>query len=123
MTKGLSLKFFDAYRPYSVTKEMWKVVPDEKYAANPAKGNGHNRGAAVDVTLMNVERQKELAMPTKFDISQNTRIIITIIFHRKYWQTDSFSNPLWRSTALLPSKPNGGIILCPMHLHDLNCLT
>src|SRR5690349_19857207 len=25
--KGLSLKFFDAYRPYSVTKKMWKVVP------------------------------------------------------------------------------------------------
>lgn len=65
--KGLGLKVFDAYRPYSVTKEMWKVVPDERYAANPAKGSGHNRGAAVDVTLVNISSLKELEMPTAFD--------------------------------------------------------
>lgn len=66
-TKGLGLKVFDAYRPYSVTKEMWKVVPDERYAANPAKGSGHNRGAAVDVTLVKISTGEELPMPTGFD--------------------------------------------------------
>lgn len=66
-TKGLGLKFFDAYRPYSVTKKMWKVVPDERYAANPAKGSGHNRGIAVDVTLIKIPSGEELAMPTGFD--------------------------------------------------------
>jgi D-alanyl-D-alanine dipeptidase len=65
--KGLGLKVFDAYRPYSVTKKMWKVVPDERYAANPAKGSGHNRGAAVDVTLVQLSTGEELAMPTEFD--------------------------------------------------------
>ncbi len=65
--KGLGLKVFDAYRPYSITKEMWKVVPDERYAANPAKGSGHNRGAAVDVTLVKISTVEELAMPTGFD--------------------------------------------------------
>lgn len=64
---GLALKVFDAYRPYSVTREMWKVVPDERYAANPAKGSGHNRGTAVDVTLVQLSTGEELKMPTGFD--------------------------------------------------------
>lgn len=64
---GLGLKIFDAYRPYSVTKKMWKVVHDDRYTANPKNGSGHNRGAAVDVTLINLSTGKELAMPTAFD--------------------------------------------------------
>lgn len=67
-TNGLGLKFFDAYRPYSVTKKMWQVVPDERYAANPAKGSGHNQGIAVDVTLVKIPSGQELAMPTEFDV-------------------------------------------------------
>jgi zinc D-Ala-D-Ala dipeptidase len=66
-TKGIGVKFYDAYRPYSVTKEMWKIVPDERYAANPANGSGHNRGAAVDITLVNLKTGEELKMPTEFD--------------------------------------------------------
>lgn len=65
--KGLGLKIFDAYRPYAVTKKMWEVVPDERYAANPAKGSGHNRGAAIDITLFDLKTGKELPMPTPFD--------------------------------------------------------
>lgn len=66
-TKGLGLKLFDAYRPYTVTRKMWAIVPDERYAANPAKGSGHNRGAAVDITLIDLKTGKELAMPTPYD--------------------------------------------------------
>lgn len=66
-TKGLGLKIFDAYRPYSVTKKMWQVVPDERYAANPAKGSAHNRGIAIDVTLVKLSTGEELPMPTGFD--------------------------------------------------------
>lgn len=65
--QNLALKIFDAYRPYSVTVEMWKAVPDERYAANPAKGSGHNRGVAVDVTLVNLATGKEIPMPNAFD--------------------------------------------------------
>ena len=65
--KGIGLKIFDAYRPYSVTKEMWRVVPDDRYAANPAKGSGHNRGVAVDLTLIYLNSGIELLMPTPFD--------------------------------------------------------
>ena len=66
-SQGLGLKLFDAYRPYSVTQKMWEIVPDERYAANPAKGSGHNRGVAVDLTLVDLATGKELEMPTVFD--------------------------------------------------------
>lgn len=64
---GLGFIIFDAYRPYSVTKKMWQIVPNEDYAANPAKGSGHNRGAAIDLTLYNLQTGEVLTMPTPFD--------------------------------------------------------
>jgi len=64
---GLELVIFDAYRPYSVTIELWNSVKDERYAANPAKGSGHNRGISVDLTLADAKTHKLLAMPTGFD--------------------------------------------------------
>jgi D-alanyl-D-alanine dipeptidase len=64
---GLGLKVFDGYRPLSVQKKMWALVPDENYVANPAKGSRHNRGAAVDVTLVRLNDGEELLMPTPFD--------------------------------------------------------
>jgi D-alanyl-D-alanine dipeptidase len=65
--QGLVLVIFDAYRPYAVTVEIWKPVKDERYAANPAKGSGHNRGVAVDLTLANSKTHHLLPMPTDFD--------------------------------------------------------
>ena len=58
-TMGLGIKIFDAYRPYSVTEKMWEVVPDDRYAADPAKGSGHNRGASIDLTLTDLATKKE----------------------------------------------------------------
>jgi zinc D-Ala-D-Ala dipeptidase len=64
--QGLGLKVFDAYRPLSVQKQMWQILPDPTYVADPAEGSRHNRGAAVDVTLVNAQGQ-ELEMPSAFD--------------------------------------------------------
>ena len=64
---NLGLKIFDAYRPYSITVQLWKKEPDARYAADPAKGSGHNRGIAVDLTLIDLTTQKQLEMPTAFD--------------------------------------------------------
>jgi D-alanyl-D-alanine dipeptidase len=64
---GLGLKVFDAYRPYSVTVKFWELVHDERYVANPSKGSGHNRGIAVDLTIINLKTGKELNMGTGFD--------------------------------------------------------
>lgn len=64
---GLGLKIFDAYRPYSVTVKFWELVKDERYVANPSKGSGHNRGIAVDLTIINLATGDELNMGTGFD--------------------------------------------------------
>lgn len=64
---GMALKIFDAYRPYSVTVKFWELVRDERYVANPAKGSGHNRGIAVDLTIIYLATGKELDMGTDFD--------------------------------------------------------
>lgn len=66
-TKGLGLKIFDAYRPFSVTVKFWELIKDERYVANPAKGSGHNRGLAVDLTIIELKTGKELDMGTGFD--------------------------------------------------------
>ncbi len=64
--EGLGLKIYDGYRPLSVQKKMWALVPDPRYVADPAKGSRHNRGAAVDVTLIDI-KGLELEMPTEYD--------------------------------------------------------
>lgn len=65
--QGLGLKVLDAYRPYSVTERMWVPIQDEDYVANPARGSRHNRGAAVDLTLIDLRTGAELPMPTAYD--------------------------------------------------------
>lgn len=70
--KGLGLKIWDAYRPYAATEFMWELVKDDRYAANPAKGSGHNRGIAVDLTIINTNTGEELNMGTGFDNFSDT---------------------------------------------------
>ena len=65
--KGYGLKVFDAYRPYSVTEKLWEPVQDDRYAADPKKGSGHNRGIAVDLTIIDLTDKEELDMGTGFD--------------------------------------------------------
>lgn len=63
----LGLKVYDCYRPLSVTRQMWEILPDTRYVANPSRGSRHNRGAAVDLTLVDLRTGAELEMPTDFD--------------------------------------------------------
>ena len=64
--RGLGLVAYDCYRPLSVQKRMWALVPDERYVSDPAKGSRHNRGAAVDVGLVDA-RGRALPMPSAYD--------------------------------------------------------
>lgn len=66
MKKGYRIKLFDCYRPLAIQKKMWKLVPDANYVANPKKGSIHNRGGAVDITLVD-SLGMELPMGTGFD--------------------------------------------------------
>lgn len=61
-----SIKIFDGYRPLSVQKFMWSILPDDRYVANPQKGSRHNRGAAIDLTLID-SLGNELDMGTEYD--------------------------------------------------------
>ncbi|MFY0254349.1 M15 family metallopeptidase [Chitinophaga sp. 30R24] len=65
--KGYGLLIYDAYRPYHVTEAMFKIVPNDLYAADPRKGSGHNRGVAVDLSMVNLQTGKPVTMPTDFD--------------------------------------------------------
>jgi D-alanyl-D-alanine dipeptidase len=66
MKMGYKIKIFDCYRPLDIQKRMWKIVPNSNYVADPAKGSIHNRGGAVDITLVD-SNGKELEMGTSFD--------------------------------------------------------
>jgi D-alanyl-D-alanine dipeptidase len=65
--RGLGLKIYDGYRPRAVQYLMFEIYPDPTFVADPATGSKHNRGAAVDLTLIDLTTGSELAMPTAFD--------------------------------------------------------
>ena len=66
ISKGYRIKFYDCYRPHDVQKKMWEIMPNRIYVADPAKGSIHNKGGAVDITLVDMEG-KELNMGTHYD--------------------------------------------------------
>jgi D-alanyl-D-alanine dipeptidase len=64
--RRLGLKIYDAYRPVSVQKIFWELLPDTRFVADPKVGSKHNRGTAVDVTLVD-QLGRDLPMPTPYD--------------------------------------------------------
>ncbi len=124
MAKGYKIKFFDCYRPLDVQKKMWQIVSNPQYVADPKKGSIHNRGGAVDITLVD-KKGKELNMGTAFDffgieashdfpnlskkIRKNRLLLKTIMttvnfnsFDSEWWHynlksglTDKVSNQKW----------------------------
>ncbi len=63
---GYKIKIYDAYRPHSAQKVLWDAASDKSFVADPKKGSVHNRGAAVDITLVD-KSGTELKMPSKYD--------------------------------------------------------
>ena len=66
MKKGFKIKLYDCYRPLDIQKKMWTIVSNPIYVANPSKGSIHNRGGAVDISLVD-SNGVELDMGTPFD--------------------------------------------------------
>jgi len=64
--QGLGLKMYDCYRPRPIQWKLWEKVPDPRYVADPNKGSMHNRGGAVDLTIVD-SLGEELDMGTAFD--------------------------------------------------------
>jgi D-alanyl-D-alanine dipeptidase len=65
--QGYGLKIYDAYRPYAITQAFYKKASNKNFVADPAKGSKHNRGCAVDLTLIDYRSKKEISMPTPYD--------------------------------------------------------
>ncbi len=64
--KGYALKMFDCYRPRPYQQRLWDKVPDPDYVTPPTKGSMHSRGAAVDLTIVDMQG-RELEMGTPYD--------------------------------------------------------
>ena len=66
---GYTIQVFDAYRPWYVTRLFWDATPEDKkwLVANPAQGSKHNRGAAVDLTLVDLKTGEPVEMPSTYD--------------------------------------------------------
>lgn len=72
--RGLGLQVWDCYRPFSFQQKLWKLVHDPRYVARPVaaadgtpvEGSKHNRGAAVDLTLVGADGSA-VEMPTDHD--------------------------------------------------------
>lgn len=65
--EGIGIKIWDGYRPRAVQYLLFEIYPNPVYIADPTTGSKHNRGGAVDLTLINLATGQELEMPTAFD--------------------------------------------------------
>jgi len=83
--QGLGLKIFDGYRPYSATVMFYETYHDTTYVASPYKGSRHNRGCAMDLTIIDLKTGKELTMPTEYDS-----------FKKEAWPTSPVADPVIR---------------------------
>ena len=69
-SKGYGLVVWDAYRPWAVSKLAHLALPaDKKYMLEDPdlKGNKHNTGNAVDVSLYDLETGEAIEMSSGFD--------------------------------------------------------
>lgn len=88
--QGLGIKIFDAYRPYKATVRFYEVYKDTTYVASPYKGSRHNRGCAIDMTLISLKTGEELKMPTGYDS-----------FQKEAWPSTPIKDPEARKNRAL----------------------
>jgi D-alanyl-D-alanine dipeptidase len=87
---GVGIKIYDAYRPYRATVKFYEVYRDTTYVASPYKGSRHNRGCAIDMTLVDLKTGEELSMPTAYDS-----------FSKDAWPSTPANNPIVRENRQL----------------------
>lgn len=88
--QGLGIKIFDGYRPYKATVRFYEVYRDTTYVASPYRGSRHNRGCALDLTVIDLKTGQELRMPTPFDS-----------FKKEAWPSTPVSDPEVRKNRAL----------------------
>ncbi|HBK87077.1 MAG: M15 family metallopeptidase [Cyclobacteriaceae bacterium] len=96
---GLGIKIYDAYRPYAATVLFYERYHDTTYVASPYRGSKHNRGCALDMSLINLKTRKEIPMPTEWDS-----------FRKEAWPSTPIQDPVARknrATIISIMKKNG----------------
>lgn len=109
--QNLGLRVYDAYRPYTITIKFYEIYKDTNFVAAPWLGSRHNRGCAVDVSLIDLSTQQEIPMPTEYDdftakakpdyadlpdsVKANRKLLIDImakynfeVHHSEWWHFD-----------------------------------
>ncbi|HPP36898.1 MAG TPA: M15 family metallopeptidase, partial [Clostridiales bacterium] len=66
MNQGYRIKVWDAYRSEEDHRILHDTAKNSYYFIDPKIGSNHTRGAAVDVTLVDIDGN-ELDMPSRFD--------------------------------------------------------
>lgn len=70
---GYSIKVYDAYRPKSAQYQLYDIVQDSRFIADPYQSQSwHQLGRAIDMSLIDMATGEELEMPTPmhtFDVS------------------------------------------------------
>jgi CubicO group peptidase (beta-lactamase class C family)/D-alanyl-D-alanine dipeptidase len=66
---GYGLLLHDGYRPWYVTKMFWDATPESQklFVADPSSGSRHNRGAAIDLNLYDLETGRPADMVGTYD--------------------------------------------------------
>ncbi|MBS7231306.1 M15 family metallopeptidase [Flavobacterium psychroterrae] len=118
MQKGFKIKLYDCYRPLAIQQKMWEIVSNPKYVADPKKGSIHNRGGAVDISIVDING-KEVDMGTPFDFfgiraSHNyTMLSNDVKSNRKYLKSimikngfNSFDSEWWHYNLKAGLKDN-----------------
>ncbi|HEY0652862.1 MAG TPA: M15 family metallopeptidase [Chryseosolibacter sp.] len=87
---GYGIKVFDGYRPYKATVKFYEVYKDTTYVASPYRGSRHNRGCAIDMTIVDLKTGKDVPMPTEYDS-----------FKKEAWPSTPVADPVIRKNREL----------------------
>src|SRR5690349_11341222 len=87
---GVGIKVYDAYRPYKATVMFYETYHDTTYVASPYRGSRHNRGCAIDMTIIDLNTGNEIPMPTPYDS-----------FQKEAWPTTPVKDPVIRKNREL----------------------
>lgn len=87
---GYGIKIFDGYRPYKATVKFYEVYKDTTYVASPYRGSRHNRGCAIDMTIVDLKTGKDVPMPTEYDS-----------FKKEAWPSTPVKDPVIRKNREL----------------------
>lgn len=90
---GFGIIMYDAYRPYKATVKFYELYRDTTYVASPYRGSRHNRGCALDMSIVDLKTKKEVKMPTEFDS-----------FKKEAWPSTPIADPVARKNRELIIK-------------------